>query len=120
MITMPGNNKLALVICHLYDSSSHILHFSKFTSFINYFKTQYTMNQSNVGIESKINNVIDALLEDLYLIISKAAWDFDIPTQTLQKKINGMSFWSSGSPTNKTLSKAQEKTICKYIEWLNL
>ncbi len=79
----------------------------------------HTINQSNAGIESRINDVIDALFEDLYPTIAAAARNFIVPTQTLQKKINRISPWSSRSPTNKAFSKAKKKIICKYIERLD-
>lgn len=74
------------------------------------------MDQSNAAIESRINDAIDALSKDLYLTIAAAVRNFDIPTRTLQRRINEMGPWSSRSATNKALSEAQEQAICEYIE----
>lgn len=78
-------------VCHLYDAANHNLCFSKFIPSIHYVITSHTMNQLNSGVECQINNVINALPEDLYLTIAVAAWNFDIPTQILQRKKNKMS-----------------------------
>lgn len=77
------------------------------------------MDQSNTAVESRINDAIDALSEDLYQTITAAARNFDLPTRTLQRRINGMGPWSSRSPINKALSKAQEQAICEYTERLD-
>ena len=55
----------------------------------------------------------------MYPTIAAAARNFDVPTRTLQRRINGIGPWSSRSPTNKALSEAQEQAICEYIERLD-
>ncbi len=102
---MHENIKLALGVCHYYDAAGHILRFSKFTFSINYFITPHTINPSNTDIESQINDAIDALFEDLYPTIVESARNFDVPNQTLQRKINKIDSLSSRSPTNKALSE---------------
>ena len=67
---MPRNTKLALDVCHSYDVASHMLHFSDFTTFINYIINPHIINQLNAIIESRINDAIDALSEYLYLFIA--------------------------------------------------
>ena len=66
------------------------------------------MDQSNAAIENRINDAIDTLSEDLYPTIAAAARNLNVPTRTLQRRINGMGSWSSRSLTNKALSEAQE------------
>lgn len=78
-------------VCHLYHAANHKLCFSKFIPSIHYVINSHTMNQLNADIKYQINNVINALPEDLYLTIAVAAWNFDVPTQILQRRENKMS-----------------------------
>lgn len=77
------------------------------------------MNESSAAAERRINDAMEALSEGLYPSIAAAARDFDIPTRTLQRRMNGMGPLSSRPPTNKALSDAQELAICEYIERLD-
>lgn len=81
--------------------------FRKFTPSINNIIPPHTIDQSNAAIESRINDAIDALFEDLYPSIAAAAQDFNVPTRTLQRRIDEMSLLSGRSPNNQALSDAQ-------------
>ena len=77
------------------------------------------MDQSNAAVEDRINDAIGALSEGLYTSIAAAARNFDVPTRTLQRRVNGVGPLSSRLPNNKALSDAQELAICEYIERLD-
>ncbi len=77
------------------------------------------MNHPGAAVENRINDALHALSEDLYPSIAAAARNFDVPTRTRQRRINGMGLLSSRLPNNKALSDAQEQAICEYIERLD-
>ncbi len=69
------------------------------------------MNYPGAAVENRINDALHALSKDLYPSIAEAAQDFDVPTRTLQRRINGIGLLSSRLPNNKALSDAQEQAI---------
>lgn len=104
---------------HLTDALSQISRFINFSPPISNVIPPRTMNQQGAAVENRINDALHALSEDLYSSIAAAARDFDIPTRTLQRRINGIGPLSSRLPNNKVLSDAQEQTIYGYIERLD-
>ncbi len=61
------------------------------------------MDQFNAAGESRIYDAIDVLSEGLYKLIAVAVQNFDVPTRTLQGKVNAMRLLLSRSPYNKVL-----------------
>lgn len=60
------------------------------------------MEQSNSAVEDQINDVISALSEGLYTLIAAESQNFDLPTQTFQKRIIKVGFLSNRLLNNKT------------------
>lgn len=69
-------------IYYLYNMASYILYFSKFIFFINYTIILYIINQFNAAIKNQINNIINILSKNLYLIIAIIMQNFNILIQT--------------------------------------
>lgn len=66
------------------------------------------MNQSGAVVDNQISDALQVLSKDLYLSIYTMALNFDVPSQTFQKKITGVDPLLSRSPNNKALSNTQE------------
>ncbi len=118
-LTVPGNTKLALGVCHPPDAVSQMSRFTNFTPPINNVIPPRTMNHTGAAVDNRINDALHALSEDLYPSITAAARDFDVPTRTLQRRINRMGPLSSRLPNNKALSDAQEQAVYEYIKRLD-
>lgn len=88
---MPKNTKLALNICYLYNTTSHILYFSKFIPSISNVIILYIINQLNIIIVNKINNAINILSKNLCSTITVVVQNFDILIQIFPKKMNRIS-----------------------------
>ena len=82
------NNKLVFNLYNFSNAISYIFDFSKFKSFINIIITLNIIIQSNITIQNKINNNINILLKDLYMIIFAITWNFYISNWNLWRKIN--------------------------------
>lgn len=66
------------------------------------------MNQLGAVVQNRIKNFLHVLSKYLYPSIYIVMHDFDVPTQTLQKKINTTGLLSNRLSNNQVLSNAQK------------